>query len=92
MFYTNERNSLNRFKGGGYSFYNLSLYSKTKILNLINKYLISIPLRGEKSYDNFLEFKIIRLPYIEKEYTANEVIDYLLPLILFKKLNKLKIY
>lgn len=86
LFYTNEKNSLNRFKGGGYSFYNLSLYSKTKFIEFINNYFISIPLRGEKSYNNFLEFKILRLPYIEKEYTANELIDYLISLISTNKI------
>ena len=92
LFYTNEKNSLNRVKQEGYTFYNLSLYSKTKFIEFINNYLIPIPLRGEKSYNNFLEFKIIRLPYIQKEYTANEIIDYLIAAFLFKKLNKLKIY
>lgn len=91
LFYTNEKNSLNRVKQEGYSFYNLSLYSKTKFIEFINNYFISLPLRGEKSYGNFLEFKIIRLPYFEKEYTANEIIDYLFALFLLKKLNKLKI-
>lgn len=91
LFYTNEKNSLNRVKQQVYSFYNISLYSKTKFIEFINNYLISIPLRGEKSYGNFLEFKIIRLPYFCKEYTANEVIDYLFVLFLLKKLTKLKI-
>lgn len=86
LFYTNEKNSLNRVKQEGYTFYNLSLYSKTKIIEFINNYFISIPLRGEKSYSNFLEFKILRLPYIEKEYTANEVIDYLISFILTNKI------
>lgn len=86
LFYTNEKNSLSRVIQEGFSFYNLSLYSKTKFIEFINNYFISIPLRGEKSYNNFLEFKILRLSYIEKEYTANELIDYLISLILTSKI------
>jgi len=86
LFYTNEENSLNRVIEKNYSFNNISLYSKTKLIEFINNYLISIPLRGEKKYNNFLEFKIFKLPYFKKEYTFNELIDYLLSYLLIKKL------
>jgi hypothetical protein len=43
-------------------------------------------LRGEKKYENFLEFKILKLPYLKKEHTANEFIDYLLGLFLTRKI------
>ena len=36
------------------------------------------------------EFKIIKLPYFEKEYTTNEIIDYIIAGVLFRKYNKLK--
>ena len=91
LFYTNDKNSLNRVQNKNYNFYKLSLYLKTKLIEIINKFIISLPLRGEKTYSNFLEFKIIKLPYFEKEYTTNELIDYLIAVILLKKINKLKI-
>jgi len=88
LFWTDEKNSVNRFVSDkNYSFYNLSLYAKTSFLEFINKFILSLPLRGEKTYSNFFEFKIIKLPYLEKEYTANEVLDYILGLILMKKLK-----
>ena len=87
LFWTNEKNSLNRVSNKNFSFYNLSLYTKTKIIEFINKYLISIPLRGEKSYANFLEFKILKIPFFHKEYTANEIIDYFIGILLLKKLK-----
>ena len=88
LFWTDEKNSVNRFVSGkNYSFYNLSLYAKTMLVEFINKFILSLPLRGEKTYSNFFEFKIIKLPYLQKEYTANEVIDYILGFILMKKLK-----
>jgi GR25 family glycosyltransferase involved in LPS biosynthesis len=89
LFYTNEKTSLNRvISKDNISFYKLSLYAKTQIIELINKVLISLPLRGEKTYANFLEFKIVKFPYLKKEYTANEVLDYLFGFYLFKKIVK----
>tara|TARA_B100001093_G_scaffold442856_1_gene444857 strand:- start:1332 stop:2267 length:936 start_codon:yes stop_codon:yes gene_type:complete len=86
LFYTNEKDSLNRNinKTKNLSYY--SLYLKAYILKLFNNYTNLIKLRGEKSYANFLEFKILKLPYFKKEYTANETIDYLLGLILTRKI------
>lgn len=89
LFYTNEKTSLNRvISKDNISFYKLSLYAKTQIIELINKVLISLPLRGEKTYANFLEFKIVKFPYFKKEYTANEVLDYLFGFYLLKKIVK----
>tara|TARA_B110001452_G_C15238069_1_gene428687 strand:+ start:2937 stop:3821 length:885 start_codon:yes stop_codon:yes gene_type:complete len=86
LFYTNEKNSLNRFiSNDKYTYYNMSLYLKSKLLQNFKNY---IPLRGEKVYANFLEFKLLRLPYINKEYTANEIIDYFLGAIILKKIIK----
>ena len=91
LFYTDEKNSLNRSINNTKNFKYYSLYIKSYALELFYKYTNLLELRGEKSYSNFLEFKIIKLPYFSKEYTANEVIDYLFALFLLKKLNKLKI-
>ena len=85
LFWTNEKNSLNRKDNTNLTLYSLSLDVKTKLLEFLNKYIVSIPLRGEKSYANFLEFKILKLPCMKKEYTANEIIDYLFMGYLFKK-------
>lgn len=88
LFYTNEKDSLNRNinKTKNLSYY--SLYFKSYILELINNYTQLLNLRGEKKYQNFLEFKLFKLPYFKKEYTANEFIDYLLGFILTKKMIK----
>jgi hypothetical protein len=68
------------------------LYIKAYILEIFNKYTNLLELRGEKKYENFLEFKLFKLPYFKKEYTANEFIDYLLGLILTRKIiNYIKI-
>lgn len=88
LFYTNEKDSLNRNINNSKNLSYYSLYFKSYILELINKYTHLFKLRGEKSYANFLEFKILKLPYFKKEYTANETIDYLLGLILTKKMIK----
>ena len=86
LFYTNEKDSLNRNinKPNNLSYY--SLYFKSYILELFNKYTNLLNLRGEKSYANFFEFKILKLPYFKKEYSANETIDYLLGLFLIRKI------
>ena len=86
LFYTNEKDSLNRniSKTKNYNYY--SLYFKSYALELINKYTNLLDLRGEKSYANFFEFKILKLPYFKKEYSANETIDYLLGLFLIRKI------
>ena len=86
LFYTNEKDSLNRNINNTKNLSYYSLYFKSYVLEVINKYTNLLKLRGEKSYANFLEFKILKLPYFKKEYTANETIDYLLGLFLTRKI------
>jgi GR25 family glycosyltransferase involved in LPS biosynthesis len=89
LFYTNEKDSLNRIAGKKkYDYYTISLYLKSKLLEKFNNHIISLPLRGEKTYSNFLEFKLLKIPYLEKEYTANEIIDYIIAFYIFKKILK----
>ena len=86
LFYTNEKESLNRIINETKNFKYYSLYLKSYALELFNKYTNLLNLRGEKKYEHFLEFKILKFPYFKKEYTANEFIDYLFGLILTKKI------
>ena len=86
LFYTNEKESLNRNINKTKTFKYYSLYFKSYALELFNAYTNLIKLRGEKSYANFLEFKLLKLPYLKKEYTVNEFIDYLFSLLLTKKI------
>ena len=85
LFYTNEKDSLNRNINKTKNFKYYSLYFKSYLLELFNKYTNLLNKRGEKKYANYLEFKILKLPYFKKEYTANELIDYIITLFLFKK-------
>lgn len=64
LFYTNEKTSINRIDNKS-----LSLLLKSNLLKTI------IPLRGEKLWEDYLNFKTLRLPLINKEYTANNLID-----------------
>jgi GR25 family glycosyltransferase involved in LPS biosynthesis len=92
LFYTNEKESLNRNINQTKNFKYYSLYLKSYLLELFNKYTNLIELRGEKKYENFLEFKVLKLPYLKKEYSANETIDYSFSLLLKKKkINYIKI-
>jgi len=86
LFYTNEKESLNRNINNTKNLKYYSLYLKSYALELFNNYTNLLTLRGEKNYENFLEFKILKLPYFKKEYTANEFIDYLLGLLLIKRI------
>ena len=88
LFYTNEKDSLNRSINKTKNLNYYSLYFKTYALELFNKYTNLLELRGEKKYENFLEFKLLKLPYFKKEYTANELIDYLIGFFLMKKTIK----
>lgn len=73
LFYTNEKSSLNREMNCGYS-----TIIKSYIFDKIFK------LRGEKIWEDYLNFKTIRLPIINKELTVNNIIDILLFFILYK--------
>lgn len=86
LFYTNEKTSLNRSINKTKNFKYYSLYLKSYALELFNNYTNLFNLRGEKKYEHFLEFKILKIPYFKKEYTANEFIDYLFSLFLIKKI------
>uniref|UniRef100_A0A6C0H444 Glycosyl transferase family 25 domain-containing protein n=1 Tax=viral metagenome TaxID=1070528 RepID=A0A6C0H444_9ZZZZ len=89
LFYTNEKTSLNRIQVKSklnYKYYSLLL--KSKFCELLNKYTHIIPLRGEKSYSDFFEFKFVREPLFEKEFTVNDLLDYLLTFIILKKMFK----
>lgn len=89
LFYTNEKISLNRIQAKSklnYKYYSLLL--KSNFCELLNKYTHIIPLRGEKSYSDFLEFKILKEPLFEKEFTWNDLLDYLLTFIILKKCLK----
>ena len=77
LFYTNEKSSINRVDNK-----NLSLLIKSNILKKI------IPLRGEKIWEDYLNFKTLRIPLINKEYTANSLIDIILFFLTFSFLKK----
>jgi len=87
LFYTNEKDSLNRIEVKSklnYKYYSLLL--KSKFLELVNKYTHIIPLRGEKKYQHFLEFKLLKEPFFDKEFNANDLLDYLLTFIVLRKM------
>ena len=86
LFYTNENESLNRSINKTKNLNYYSLYIKSYLLELFNKYTNLLHLRGEKKYKNFLEFKILKFLYFKKEYTINELIDYLFGLFITKKI------
>jgi GR25 family glycosyltransferase involved in LPS biosynthesis len=89
LFYTNEKTSLSRIQVKSklnYKYYSLLL--KSKFCELLNKYTHIIPLQGDKSYQNILEFKILREPLFNKEFTMNDLLDYLLVFIILKKMFK----
>ena len=63
-----------------------TLLLKSKFLEFFNYYTQMIPLRGEKKYQHFLEFKLLREPIYNKEFNANDLIDYFLGFIIIRKL------
>lgn len=77
LFYTNEKSSVNRVNSKS-----LSLLFKSKILKTM------IPLRGEKLWEDYLNFKTLRLPLLNKEYTANNLIDITVVLFFFNIFKK----
>jgi GR25 family glycosyltransferase involved in LPS biosynthesis len=90
LFYTDEKKSLSRIQSKSklnYKYYTLLL--KSKFCELLNKYTHIIPLYGEKSYQHILEFKILREPLFENEFTNNDILDYLLAFIILKKMLKM---
>jgi GR25 family glycosyltransferase involved in LPS biosynthesis len=79
LFWTDENMSLNRIDTN-----NILLKLKSIILTKL------IPLRGEKIWEHFLNFKVLRIPGINKEFTGNQLINYFIALLIFRKLNLLK--
>ena len=91
LFYTNEKDSLNRLQVTSklnYKYYSLLL--KSKFCELLNYYTHIIPLRGEKKYQHFLEFKLLKEPFFNKEFNANDLLDYLLTFIVLRKILQSK--
>ena len=86
LFYTDEKDSLNRGQCKSklnYKYYSLLL--KSKFCELLNKYTHIIPLRGEKKFQQLLDFKYLREPFFNKEFTLNDIIDYFLAFIIIRK-------
>ena len=85
LFYTNEKDSLSRTQVKSklnYKYYSLLL--KSKICELLN-YYTRIPLRGEKNYQHFFEFKLLKEPFFYTEFTLNDIIDYFVAFIIISK-------
>ena len=86
LFYTDEKDSLNRGQCKSklnYKYYSLLL--KSKFCELLNKYTHIIPLRGEKKFQQLLDFKYLREPFFNKEFTLNDIIDHFLAFIIIRK-------
>lgn len=66
LFYTNEKSTVNRETK-----ISKSIQLKSYILKNI------IPLRGEKIWEDYLNFKSLRIPIINKEFTANNILDFI---------------
>ena len=89
LFYTNEKTSLSRTQVKSklnYKYYSLLL--KSKFCELLNKYTHIIPLRGEKKYQHFFEFKLLKEPFFNTEFIVNDLLDYLFIFIILRKVNK----
>ena len=75
IFYTDERSSVQRKTTGLQT-----LRFKKAIIERL------LPLRGEKDWGHLLQFKVIKIPGTDYEFTCNEMIDYLLAFYLVKKI------
>ena len=80
LFYTNEKSSVNREMN-----YSKSVLLKSFLLKKI------VPLRGEKLWEDYLNFKSLRLPILNKEFTANNIIDFTLLLCFLYSLKNKKL-
>ena len=87
LFYTDEKNSLNRIVS--YKLSSYSLYLKSKLFEIINYYTNIIQLRGEKKFLHYFEYKVLKEPFFNKEFNTNDIIDYIIG---FKILSKLVYY
>jgi len=81
LFWTDEKHSINRIDRKNF-------FIKFKH-NILTRF---IPLRGEKTWENFLSFKLLRVPVIGKEFTPDQLMNYLIGYFIVKKLlyKKLK--
>ena len=84
LFYTDERTSLNRIVS--YKLSSYSLYLKSKLFEFLNYYTNIIQLRGEKKFLHYFEYKIFKDPFFNKEFNANDIIDYFIGLKILSKL------
>ena len=46
-----------------------------------------IPLRGEKVWDDYLNFKTLRIPFLNKEFTANNLLDLFIIICIIYKID-----
>lgn len=79
LFWTDENTSTNRIENRNYL-----LKIKEKILTCI------ISLRGEKTWGDLLSFKLLRLPIINKEFNADQLINYFFAYLIIKKFYLIK--
>jgi len=84
LFYSDEKTSLNRVVSHKLSSY--SLYLKSKLFEFINYYTNIIQLRGEKKFLHYFEYKVFKEPFFNKEFNANDIIDYFIGLKILSKL------
>jgi len=84
LFYTDEKNSLNRIVSYKLSSYSLLL--KSKLFEFINYYTNIIQLRGEKKFLHYFEYKVFKEPFFNKEFNTNDIIDYIIGLKILSKL------
>jgi GR25 family glycosyltransferase involved in LPS biosynthesis len=84
LFYTDEKYSLNRIVSNKLSSY--SLLFKSKLFEFINYYTNIIQLRGEKQFQHYFEYKIIKEPFFNNELNINDIIDYFIGLKIIYKL------
>ncbi len=80
LFYTNEEKSLTRSINNN--------YIKVYILNLLNKYFNQFLVNKNFGYDKLSQFKLLKIPNLKKEYTINEILEYLSALFLIRKIIK----
>jgi len=84
LFYSDEKTSLNRIVSYKLSSYSLLL--KSKLFEVINYYTNLIQLRGEKKFLHYFEYKVFKEPFFNKEFNANDIIDYIIGLKILSKL------
>ena len=70
----------------GFKLSSYSLHFKSKIFEFLNYYTNIIQLRGEKKFLHYFEYKIFKDPFFNKEFNANDIIDYFIGLKILSKL------